>query len=646
MKAEAKWSPQVLRLSFSYNGVDSEKFISRWKRTEISEDIKEAKVRHLTYTDPVTQLRLLVHLKDYKEFNAYGWYAEFENRGTIDTPIIENILPLDLTLSIEDKERVFLHHAKGSLCRMDDFLPITTEIGTVTDGFHNTVDRITLNAVGGRSSNGTLPFMNLQSGEGGLVICVGWSGQWMADFKRKDSALRIRAGMENTHLLLPSKEKIRTPRILLLSWDGNDPIAGNNLLRRMILEYYAPRLKGEPVIPPVAFNTMYAYYQKKEVSQEYELKAIERSGELGIEAYWLDACWYGEGKEWWQEAGNWFVNKDRFPSGLKPIGEAAKKKGLKFVLWFEPERVRKGSDIEGDHPEYMLRTTLDPDTMLFNLGMPEARAFITDRISKIISESGVTIYRQDFNMDPLPYWRQADPDDRVGMSEIRHIEGLYAMWDELLKRHPGLAIDNCSSGGRRIDLETVSRSFPLWRSDFSDVPGLSYGVAISVGDQSQNSGLSRWIPFHTGAAWKFKPYEFRSTMSSGVVFYYDIREKDFPVEDAKRAIEELKSLRYFFLGDFYPLHPLTVSYSDWCAFQFHRPDLDSGFAVFLRRHESPFVSMEIGLKAIDPGAEYEISVASGFETPPAKRASGRELKKINIMIPEMPGSALLRYKKI
>jgi hypothetical protein len=39
------------------------------------------------------------------------------------------------------------------------------------------------------------------------------------------------------------------------------------------------------------------------------------------------------------------------------------------------------------------------------------------------------------------------------------------MWDELRQRHPKLTIDNCASGGRRIDLETCSRSYPLWRSD-------------------------------------------------------------------------------------------------------------------------------------------------------------------------------------
>lgn len=64
-------------------------------------------------------------------------------------------------------------------------------------------------------------------------------------------------------------------------------------------------------------------------------------------------------------------------------------------------------------------------------------------------------------MDPLEYWQAADVEDRQGITEIRHIEGLYKLWDELRQEFPNLIIDNCSSGGRRIDMETISRSLPL-----------------------------------------------------------------------------------------------------------------------------------------------------------------------------------------
>ena len=76
----------------------------------------------------------------------------------------------------------------------------------------------------------------------------------------------------------------------------------------------------------------------------------------------------------------------------------------------------------------------------------------------MIEREGIDIYRQDFNHPPKPFWEDNEQPDRIGMTEIRHIEGLYTYWDYLLSRFPRLLIDNCAAGGRRIDLETSSRS--------------------------------------------------------------------------------------------------------------------------------------------------------------------------------------------
>src|SRR5512136_3398137 len=124
----------------------------------------------------------------------------------------------------------------------------------------------------------------------------------------------------------------------------------------------------------------------------------------------------------------------------------------------------------------------------------------------MIEEVGIDVYRQDFNMEPLRYWQEADEPERVGMHEIRHVEGLYALWDELRARHPGLAIDNCASGGRRIDLETVSRSYALWRSDFQDIGVLNLPNPLgtsAIASQVQTIGLGLYVPFSTNALYSF-----------------------------------------------------------------------------------------------------------------------------------------------
>ncbi|MEN6308568.1 MAG: alpha-galactosidase [Anaerohalosphaeraceae bacterium] len=107
--------------------------------------------------------------------------------------------------------------------------------------------------------------------------------------------------------------------------------------------------------------------------------------------------------------------------------------------------------------------------------------------NKIITDEGVDLYRQDFNIDPLGHWRANDTEDRQGITENKYVAGYLAYWDELLRRHPGMLIDSCASGGRRNDLETMRRAIPLYRSDY---------ILEPVGNQGQTYGLSLWLPFY------------------------------------------------------------------------------------------------------------------------------------------------------
>ena len=124
-------------------------------------------------------------------------------------------------------------------------------------------------------------------------------------------------------------------------------------------------------------------------------------------------------------------------------------------------------------------------------------------------------------MDPLSFWRQADAPDRQGMTEIHYVEGHYAMWDELLARHPGLSIDNCASGGRRIDLETCHRSVPLWHSDTGCGPG------HADWNQTQSSGLNLYVPVFTGCAWTPAAYDTRSAATAGLICQFACLDTQF-----------------------------------------------------------------------------------------------------------------------
>jgi alpha-galactosidase len=242
-------------------------------------------------------------------------------------------------------------------------------------------------------------------------------------------------------------------------------------------------------------------------------------------------------------------------------------------------------------------------------------------------------------------------EDRIGIVEMKHVDGLYKFWDGITARSHAKLMDNCEGGGNRIDIETSRRGYYLWRSDFNDLgeglKGEKHWPRMALADQVTGGGLNLYGMVQTGPVWSTTPYSFRSGMSLGVALYGDIQRESFPREQARQAIAELKTLRHLFLGDIYRLLNLTTNQSDWFAYQLDRPELGEGCAFFFRRPDSNAQSCDVQLRAIDPKANYEVSITGEtYEYGPWKRMKGREFIHPAIVIKEKPGSSLLRYRKV
>jgi len=329
------------------------------------------------------------------------------------------------------------------------------------------------------------------------------------------------------------------------------------------------------------------------------------------------------------------VDPVRFPKGLRELSDLMHENGKKVMVWFEPERVHPDTWIAEKHPEWVHGGAKGG---LLKLGDPECRAWLTDHIDKLLTDQGIDYYRQDFNMDPLPYWRKNDAEDRQGITEIRHIEGYYAYWDELLRRHPGMLIDSCASGGRRNDLETLRRAVPLLRSDWYNSPG---------GQQCLTYGMSLWIPYHgTGVIYERDDYWTRSSMVAEMSYGPDAKGiEHFDFKRLKRLVDEQRRIAPYFLGDFYPLVPYTLAEDQWMAWQFDRPDLREGVVQVFRRGGSPYETARFTLCELDPDARY--SVKNLDETAP-REITGRELVEtgLPVAVPKPASAVTFLYKRI
>jgi len=263
----------------------------------------------------------------YKDFPAVEWVASLENTGSADTPILADIQALDTLFPVAEDQRCWVHHHRGSQFRLEDFEPFQTPLVL------NVEPDLRLATTGGRSSDGALPFMNLQTGQAGIILAIGWTGDWAASFHRDPQGVRVAAGMQKTHLKLYPGEKIRTPRILLLFWEG-DRWHGQNLLRSFILAYNTPQRDGKPAPLPIVDG---AWGKRTTESQLAKMRWLQEN-RLSIDTLWIDAGWYGDspfnpkadtwGDAWANQVGSWYPNKVTYWSTTIRITQRVTSSGM------------------------------------------------------------------------------------------------------------------------------------------------------------------------------------------------------------------------------------------------------------------------------------------------------------------------------
>ncbi|HOX39523.1 MAG TPA: alpha-galactosidase [Candidatus Brocadiia bacterium] len=621
-------SPDAPPFSFVYDGKPSASFLKSWRFESATKDAGDATEIISKWTDPATSLCAEAVVKVYKRYPAADWTLCFRNGGGQDTPIIENIQALDVGLRTGTaKTPAMLRWNKGDSCGPETF--------TIVDTAIEAGKSMRLAPAGGRSSSFGFPFFDVSYGGETLIAAIGWTGQWAANIERTGTGpARLTAGMELTHLKLHPGEAIRSPRILL-TLNRCDNETAHNRFRRLMLFHNVPMEEGRPMRMPSALQTFdrYVWSRPEWATEAGQINAVEFAHMAGFEHYWFDAAWFPGNFP--NGVGNWFPKPKEFPNGLKPVSDACHKYGIQFIIWVEPERVAKGTQIAEEHPEFVFG---GKEGGLYKLNDPAAREFLTNLLSKLISDSGIDVYRNDFNMDPLGYWRGNDAPDRQGMTEIRYIEGLYEMWDALRARHPGLWIDNCSSGGRRIDIEMCSRSVPLWRSDTNCSP------SHNDWNQAQTIGISQYVTLHTACAWKPDSYEVRSAATAGILCQWGYLDADFPVELGKKTLAEAKANRRYWYGDFYSLNGQSIAPDVWSVFQLHRPDLDAGVIMVFRREESKYTGLAVEPRALKKGRTYECEFIDGDSVSTVKKLTAEELMNLELRLPRKKDSLTLRYR--
>lgn len=595
-------------------------------------------------------IKAVINKKVYDEFDAVEWYVTYENTSNVNSKILSQIKDCDILLQLPE------YHRESPTLRITEEAPKVMWMQGNLEGeaysfddersaqeFSTHIDYLFSEGMcknyynnEGRSSDEIMPYFEVACKGCGYIVAIGWTGSWVADFSREKDGIRFKAGLRNAEFYLKPNETVRTASVLIMQYkEGQDQY---NKFRDIMVKYYTPKVPSKDH-PGLLSTLLWG-----SLSSEEMVKRINRYKDNGakFEEYWVDAAWNGRfaasqnnfDTTWADEIGDWEVKKDCHPDGFKDVVNAAKEAGGGFLLWFEIEHATEVTPIFKEHPEYFIQN--GDRYMLLDLGNPQAWDYAFNLLCQRIREYNVTCYRQDFNTPCDEPWKFADKEGRRGITEIYHVAGLYRLYDSLLKEFPHLYIDNCASGGRRLDFEMVKRSIHLYRTDYQCIFNPEPDVT-----NTHHTNISKFLPV-TGCSTKKKMdiYAARSTYSAswGFSAYGTVIQEisDDEIKYLATVIDEYVSIRKYFLCHFHNFGSDKLDQSAWVIWQYHDAENDEGIVMAFRRKNSPNDSCAISLKELS--GDYTFT---NFDT----KEIFKNNAELRIVLPQKYSSVIFKYNK-
>ena len=305
---------------------------------------------------------------------------------------------------------------------------------------------------------------NFRSGQA-WSLAMAWSGNNIHHVERLiDGSRAIGAGeyLLPGEVILKAGESYKAPRaVASFSAEGLDGLTNNHYTWIRSRSNHITKVRPRPL----TLNMWEAVYFNH--SFDGIKKIVDKAAELGVERVVLDDGWFGSRRNDRLGLGDWVVSKDVWPEGLQPIIKYINDKGIEFGLWFEGEMVNADSDLYRQHPDWILQ---EPGRIpvegrwqqVLDLTKEGAYNHVLNQVDAVLTENNIAYIKWDHNR------HLSDPISDGRPVVRKQTEAIYRLFDELKRRHPGLEIESCASGGGRVDLGMIEHADRFWTSDQND----------------------------------------------------------------------------------------------------------------------------------------------------------------------------------
>lgn len=541
--------------------------------------------------------------------------------------------------------------------RLDSFCmsvpPASYQLLSFASGWGNEFDpraerlagEVQLLSNAGRSSRQAHPWFALQrSGGEVLTGTIAWSGNWIFRFQPlEDGGWEVNGGLldKGFSKLVPPGETVKAPHVMLtLGADLNEAAVQIASVGRA---YWYPSNNLSRKLP-VEWNHWWSY-EDTYLNEQIFSANIAAAPELEIELCTLDAGWFGPSQPdtfWVDYRGDWhLVNEQRFPHGIRPLADQAHALGMAFGIWCEIEALGSKAQLAQDHPEFVATRQGAPLGYVC-FGNPAVQAWAYQTLAHLIQDYKADWIKLDFNLDPGLGCDRTDHGHGSGDGLYEHYRGYYQVLARLRANFPEVFLENCSSGGLRIDLGILRQTHATYLSD-PDYPVHSlqifWGASLMLPpERLLHWSFSEWCMAKPPAQQTFNPRDPNLTPRQldyytriSMLGMYGLSQKlpELPGWVAQRLKDHHRIYRrvvrrFVSQGELYRLtgQPQRSGSGDrLCAFQYTLPEADEHL-LFVFRLPGQDANNLIQLRHLEPTRRY---VAAGLEGETLLSFSGADL---------------------
>lgn len=303
---------------------------------------------------------------------------------------------------------------------------------------------------------------------------------------------------------------------------------GLGKMTRSLHDFYRQHLIRSPYRDkqrPILLNNWEATYF--DFNTEKLLQIAREAKKAGIEMLVMDDGWFGRRNSDDNSLGDWVVNEEKLPGGLKYLAEEVNKIGLKFGIWFEPEMVSKDSDLYRAHPDWAIGIPGRTGAMcraqyVLDISNPEVRGYVYESVAKILRSAPIAYVKWDMNRTLSDLGSAYLPSDRQQELFHRYVLGVYELQERLITEFPDLLLENCSAGGARFDPGMLYYSPQIWCSDDADAVErlkIQEGTALIYPLSTMGAHVAA-CPNHTVG--RVTPFETRGNVALMGTFGYEL----------------------------------------------------------------------------------------------------------------------------